>query len=166
MTRAGRAAVASEGSSFWARNKTWSKLEEGEKRVYHRDQENLPWKALFESFQLVDLMCSKDQILKFRRKKPHKLKVASFWGTLRRVLHAPENPHCTANEGALRAANLHSTQWYLCRGGTKAVPLRDSFNMIQRKGWTPAGIGKFSISLPVGWAPPHFRSCLHCSVFA
>lgn len=49
------------------------------------------------------------------------------------VLHAPENPHCTANEGSLRAANLQSTQWYLCRGGTKAVPLRDSFNMIQRK---------------------------------
>lgn len=87
-------------------------------------------------------------------------------GHTEKVLHAPENPHCTANEGALRAANLQSTQWYLCRGGTKAVPLRDSFNMIQRNGWTPTGIGKFSISLPLGWAPPHFRSCLHCSVFA
>lgn len=74
-------------------------------------------------------------------KKPHKLKIASSWSsTLRRVLHVPENPHCTANEGALRAANLHSTR-YLCRGGTKAIPLRDSFNMIQRKDELQQGLG-------------------------
>lgn len=116
-----------------------------EKReFYHRDQENPPWKALSPfSWWIVYL---KDQILKFRRKNSCTQRCLFLEHTLESLACSTKSTLHSwwmSPKRYIRSASLQSSQWYLCRGETKAITVRDNFNMIQRKGWTPEGWGNY-----------------------